>query len=465
MKYVDYKELTGVVITQDNFSYEEDRKSWNRAIDKYPLAIVYCKNNEQVGNAIIWARQNLLEIRIRSGRHHYEGYSTGDDVVVIDVSKMNKISVDEEKNIVKIQGGVRNRELYDTLNNLGYPFPGGGCPTVGVPGLVLGGGWGYSSRLFGLACDSLIEAEIVDFKGNIIITSEKVNNDLFWALKGAGGGNFGIVTSMTFRLPKKIEMATLIDIDCLEARDEEIIKAYEVWENLFKDLDRRINLKMGIYNSLKKGPGVRITGVFYGTKEEAKSILVSFKTITKKEIFKLEYLTVLEVNRIIQDSHPPYEKYKSSGRFVYNDYTRYEIEKIIELVKERAEGAVYTAVSFYGLGGAVNDKDKKESAFYYRDAKFIMGFQSVWEESKYAQENIEWVKKKQRHINEITTGSYVSFPCAELEDYEREYYGENYYRLREIKRKYDSENVFNFPQSINNVELKIAMKKNIKQID
>src|SRR5690348_2228086 len=130
----DYSKLTGQVVTREDFSYEEDRKAWNRAIEKYPLVIVYCKNKNDISSAIAWAKINSLEIRIRSGSHHYEGYSNGNDVVIIDVSKMNNIIVDEEKGIVTIQGGVRDCEIYETLGALGYPFPGGGCPTVGVVG-------------------------------------------------------------------------------------------------------------------------------------------------------------------------------------------------------------------------------------------------------------------------------------------------------------------------------------------
>jgi len=445
----DYSGLTGEVITKENFSYEEDRKAWNRSIEKYPLIIIFCNTKNDVINAITWARINLLEIRIRSGRHQYEGYSTGNDVVVIDVSKMNGISIDEEKKIVKIQGGVTNREMYETLGKLSYPFPGGGCPTVGVTGFALGGGWGYSSRLLGLAVDSLVQVEMIDYNGKTIVATEKYNEDLFWACRGSGGGNFGIIISMTFKLPEKIKMATLINIEYIEAEPQEIIKVFETWTSIYKDLDRRINFKMSMYNSKIKGKGVKISGLFYGNKEEANVILALFKNISKKVIFDLEYITVLEANRRIQDSHPPFEKYKSSGRFVYNDYSKSDMENIINLVEHREEGSTYTAVSLYGLGGAIRDKGKTDTAFYYRDAKFIIGFQSVWEDSKYAPENREWVKNKLKYINNITTGSYINFPSAELEDYEKEYYGENSDKLKEIKRKYDHLDVFKFPQGIN----------------
>ena len=117
IKY-NFKELTGDVVTRDDFRYEESRMSWNRAIEKYPLVIIYCKEKNDVRNSVLWARKNELPIRIRSGCHNYEGYSTGNDVVVIDVSKMNNIYIDENKGKVKIEGGVRNRELYEDIGEL-----------------------------------------------------------------------------------------------------------------------------------------------------------------------------------------------------------------------------------------------------------------------------------------------------------------------------------------------------------
>ncbi|MGG7076548.1 FAD-binding oxidoreductase [Clostridium sardiniense] len=448
MKKFDYNKLTGIVITRDDFEYEESRLSWNRAIQKYPLVFVYCTEKEDIINAINWARENEVEIRVRSGCHNYEGYSTGNDVLVIDVSKMNNIHIDEEDNKVTINAGVRNRELYEATGKLGYPFPGGGCPTVGVIGFVLGAGWGYSSRLFGLACDSLVEVELIDYKGDIIIANEAENKDLFWACRGGGGGNFGVVTSMTFNLPSKIKMATLISIEYPHIDIEKNIDLIETLQNTYKTLDRRMNLKTGIYNSKEKGRGVRITGLFYGNKEEANKALEPLRNVTSRVNFDLDYITVLDANREIQDSHPDYEKYKSTGRFVCRDYTRDEIRELIKLLEDRPEGSVYAALSFYGLGGAVCDIDKDATAFYYRDAKFIMGLQSVWEEDKYAPINREWVKEQFKYMKEMTTGSFVNFPIAELPNYEDEYYGNHAEKLREVKAKYDPQNIFEFPQGI-----------------
>lgn len=450
MSKYNFKELTGDVVTRDDFRYEESRMSWNRAIEKYPLVIVYCKEKNDVRNSILWARKNNIPIRIRSGCHNYEGYSTGNDVVVIDVSKMNNIYIDEENGRVSIEGGVRNREIYEATGSRGYPFPGGGCPTVGVIGLVLGGGWGYSSRLLGLSCDSLVELELIDYNGDLILANEVKNSDLFWACRGAGGGNFGVVVSMTFNLPKKIDMVTLINMDFPNIDLEEKIEFIKMWQDEYKTLDKRANFKLGIYNSEEKGKGIKLTGLFYGDKEEAKKLVEPFKKIPSFGEFSLDYTTVLDANRKIQDSHPEYEKYKSSGRVVFRDYSKEEIKEIIELVDDRAKGAYYAAVSFYGLGGAVRDKNNEETAFAFRDANFIIGFQSVWEDSKFEINNKAWVVEKFKHIIDITEGSFINFPCGELDNYEEDYFGEHVNRLREIKRKYDPLNIFNFPQSINN---------------
>lgn len=441
---MNFEGLTGVVVTKESPNYEECCLAWNRAINKHPLVIVYCQNKDDIINAIKWTKEYKIPFRIRSGTHHYEGYSTGDNLLVIDVSHMNKIELSEKT--VKIEGGVRNRELYEAVCGAGYPFPGGGCPTVGAVGYTLGGGWGYSSRLLGLGCDQLIEAEMINANGELVVANKNNNEDLFWALRGSGGGNFGVITSLTYRLPEKIKMATLINIDYKHAGFEKVVEVALRYQQFFKNLDRRLNLKMAMYNSETKGKGVKLTGLFYGSKEEAIQLLSPFNDAKE---FDLDYMTVLEANREIQDSHPDFEMYRSGGRFIYRDYSELELLTMLDLINQRAEGSLYTAITFYGLGGAVSDIGKEETAFYYRDALFILGFQSVWEDSKYGEVNHEWVGTRFNELSKYTKGSFINFPIAQSDAYEKNYYGENLQRLKEVKRKYDKEQVFNFEQVIN----------------
>lgn len=449
MMKLNYKRLTGKVITKDDFEYEEERKAWNRAIEKYPLAIVFCYEKNDIINAINWAIENNIDIRIRSGRHNYEGYSTGDDVLVIDISRMNNINLNEEEQTVTIEGGVRNRELYEVLGDKNYPFPGGGCPTVGVAGFTLGGGWGYSSRMFGLGCDSLMEIEMVNYKGETIIANHQENKDLLWACSGGGGGNLGVITKLKFKIPNKIKMATLINIDYPNINEKEKAYILKIWQENFGAMDNRINMKMAIYNSLHKGTGIKITGLFYGSKEEALKEIKCFKECGINGDYNLEYITVLEANRKIQNSHPDYEKYKSSGRFVYRKFNDEEIEKLIHIISDKPKGAEYIAISFYGLGGKIKTVGNDETAYCHREAEAILGIQSVWQEDKYAPINRKWVVDKYKYIKTITKGAFINFPIEELNQFEDEYYREAIKRLRTIKQKYDPNNIFSFPQSIN----------------
>lgn len=445
MQTYNFELLTGKIVTKEDFEYEENRQSWNRAIQKYPLAIVYCEEVLDIQNAIKWAQEYDVPFRIRSGGHHYEGYSSGNDVLVIDVSPMNEIVVNEKEQTVTVQGGVRNRELYEAVCGLGYPFPGGGCPTVGVAGYTLGGGWGYSSRLLGLGCDNLIEVEIVDYKGDVLVVNQFKNADLYWACRGGGGGNFGVVISLTFRLPEKVTMATLINIDYQRVGDSKVIQVAQKYQQFFEELDFRMNLKMAMYNSETKGKGVRLTGLFYGTKEDANRLLSSFNDATD---YSLEYMSVLEANRAIQDSHPDFEKYKSGGRLIYRDYNDQELQQMLNLIETRADGSLYTAITFYGMGGNISNFNNDETAFSYRDAKFILGFQSVWEESMYAPMNRSWIYERFNCLVEYTEGSFINFPISQQDGYEKRYYGTNLARLKEVKAKYDPNNIFNFEQSI-----------------
>lgn len=437
----------GEVVTPNDIGYDEDRQVWNRAIQKYPIAILYCTGKEDVVRALKFCTSNNTNFRIRSGGHNYEGYSTGDDVIVIDVSRMKKIVINELDNTVKIEAGVQNSELYNYLGERGYPFPGGTCPTVGVVGYTLGGGWGLSSRLFGLGADNAVEFELVDYKGNLIYVNRECNSDLFWALRGGGGGNFGIVTSIIFRLPPKFNDVTLFTIYYPKTSLLEQSDIMDAFQNLYETLDRRVNMRASFYNSEEEGIASFIVGLFYGEIKELKIILEPLLILPKAEPY-FEYTTFINAINKVGELYPTYEKFKSTGRFANRVYSKFELLKLAASIQQRPIGSVFTAITFYGVGGAVKDKGRYETAFYYRDSNFIIGVQSVWEEAIYAEENKQWMQSRLSFIETITKGSYVNFPYSPLMNYEKQYYGGNACRLRCIKEKYDPFNIFNYPQEI-----------------
>lgn len=436
---MNFDGLTGKVVTPSDKAYDVLRLEYNLAINKFPLAIVYCYKAVDVSNAIKWCRKNDVEIRIRTGGHNYEGYSTGTDVLVIDTTYMNKIYIDTKLSVVKIQAGARLGDIYSKLAEHGYAFNGGTCPSVGISGLVLGGGIGLSCRKFGLVTDNLLEIQLINEKGNMITASSHTNSQLFWACRGAGGGNFGVVTRYTFKL-HKVKEVTLIQLRWNASSRE---KFFNLWQSWLKTLDRRMSCFAGFGKK-----DIYMNGFFYGTKFEAEAILKDFLLLpglSKNSLIK--YVPFIEAVKAIGSIYGPPNRFKSTGRFVYKDLSRKNIKKIIQYV-DLGPGKNNCFIRLYSLGGAISEVRNNYSAYYYRDAKYIIGISSEWEKNDNERLYTDWVSQVFKYVEPLTKGSYVNFPYAELQNYGREYYGKNYYYLRKVKTNYDPLNIFKFPQSI-----------------
>ncbi len=447
MSTCSFDGLTGRVVTPDDPFYHEARQVYNRAVNRFPLAIVYCRNSSEVSNAVLWARKRDICLRIRSGGHNYEGYSTGNDVLDIDLSEMNQISIDEENRTLTIEGGVNNRQLYEFVSSRGYPFPGGTCPSVGVSGFVMGGGWGLSCRYLGLGCDSLLNFTMVNSEGRFITASSEENPDLFWACRGGGGGNYGIIVSLTFRLPKKIDKLTLVEIMYPVADQEKQAYFLLAWQEWLEHADPRITLVGRIFNSQEEGLSILSRGFFYGPPEAALGSIAPLLELGGVK-YRLKYVTFLEAVTIIGSFYPPFEAFLSASGFVKRELTECECLKLAGLINKRPTGSIYTGLSLYALGGRVSEVPTDSTAFYYRDARYIVWLNTVFENSK--GENALWVARQSGYLSSVTTGSYVNFPYEGLPCYLEEYYGSHVCRLKKVRKEYDPCKIFTYPQAIGN---------------
>lgn len=435
-----YQGLTGKVILPEDPEYNQARQEYNIAVDKYPAAIVYCFDQCDVANAVAWSRKREIPLRIRSGGHNYEGYSTGDGDLVIDTSCMNNITVNAGEDTVGVQAGTRLLALYERLSEYGYTFPGGTCPSVAISGLVLGGGIGLSARLLGLTADSLIEAEMINADGELLTANSNCNPDLLWALRGAGGGNFGVVTNYKFSL-KKADKITLIQLrwdNNLPARNSFI----RIWQDWLPNLDRRLSSFSGIYKR-----GAWLNAFFYGLPEEAWKILrpiLEIPGITQRII---EYIPFINAVERIGAGYPKRDAFQAPGRFVYCHFTRKQLGTLAAII-DKAPSKTESSIRVYSLGGAIRDLEPDATAFPARNADYIMVITSSWEHKKEAPLNRAWIKKGYNYIYKITEGSYVNFPYAQTPCCGEAYFQEHLPRLQCIKQKYDPDNVFHFPQSI-----------------
>lgn len=386
MKKLKYNGLTGKVVTPGSPEYPQARQEYNEAINAYPAVIVYCFDPCDAANAVLWSKKHEIGLRVRSGGHNYEGYSTGTNKLVIDTTCMNNIKVDTVDDTVEVQAGTRLLPLYERLYQYGYTFPGGTCPSVAISGLVLGGGIGLSARYLGLTADSLIEAEMVDAGGNQLIANHDCNPELFWALRGAGGGNFGVVTGYKFCLPEKVNKITLIQLRWDNDKSARI-RFLRVWQEWLPHLDRRLSAFGGIYKL-----GAWVNAFFYGRPEEAGQILEPLLNIPGITLENIEYVPFIDAVKIIGAGYPKREAFQTAGRFVQRYLSQDELATLIYIM-DNAPSDRDSSIRVYSLGGAVRDTGIDATAFFYRQANYIMAITSSWESEEAAPAHKEWVKK------------------------------------------------------------------------
>lgn len=447
--------LTGRVITRDDPGYEEARlvSNFYPSKQKFPDTIVYCQRVEDVQNAVKWARCHQKNIRIRSGGHNHEAFSTGTGSLVIDVSEMKQLQIDKDKRIATVQPGLTGGELYRKLYDIGLTQVGGTCSDVGISGLILTGGMGPLYRKHGLACDSLLKLELVDVNGNLIqATKDNEHKDLFWASCGGGGGNFGIVTSLTLQV-YPAESVTWFNIGW--DWNQPIDKIFSTWQDFFSKADDRWFSHIDIWSkafpaaTFKKQP-VKVMGIFWGTPEEAAKELAPFLNIGHPNDQTIEFVTWNKAIKAFEEATSVFitdkPEYKSTGAFAMKPFPEEAIHTITTTLKETK--APLFNVLLFSLGGDIKKMAPNDTAYFYRQADFFVSYSIQWLHANEDIQQIGEVDTLRNNLLPYTQGDYIGNPDRNLKDYLNTYYGENVHKLRCIKRQYDPSGIFRFEQSI-----------------
>lgn len=443
MNYDKEPELTGRIVFPNDPQYNQARSEFNTFFNRFPLVIVFARETQDVTNAIRWARLRDVPIRVRSGRHNYEGLSVLDAGIVIDVSEMKQVDLDSESGIVTVQTGLRDFELAEVLGKEGLVVPPGLCPTTGIAGFTLGGGQSSLSRQWGLAIDSLVEVEMVDANGYVLYANDRQNCDLFWALRGGGGGNFGICTSFRFRT-HHIDTVAYARIDW-EIQDlKSVLREWQQYT--LPCADQRITPLLSIVSGQQ--PQLFIQGVFLGSESELRYLLQPLLMSSPPKEVTVEEMPWLEAAARIGATQPDTpESFKSVGPFIGQLLPDKAIDIISYFIRE-APSSFTASVLFHGLGGAVAEIGNTETAYFYRKALSNMSPWATWDAPEGAAQGIRWVEDFRKAMHPYTWGVYVNTPDLLIENWPEEYYGCNFERLTHIKAKYDPMNVFHYPQSI-----------------
>ncbi len=457
--------LTGLVVDRHSPLYDEARKDYNTGLRPFfPKYIVYCYDVHDVRNAVLYSRAHHLPIRARSGGHSYEGYSLVDGGVVIDVSLLRRVELQPDCGTAVIGAGAELLPIYQELwDRQRVTIPGGSCPTVGIAGLTLGGGFGLISRRYGLTCDALRSLEMVDADGRLIRASAERNEDLFWASCGGGGGNFGIVTSFTFQT-FPVDKVTIFTLrwDWTDLRS--VVKAFQVWADP-RALDRRIVPILKLTSQL--AGQVAVVGEFVGPPEELRALLAPLVGAAPPRSVGLKYVDYIDAVYFFAGVAPPppelggltglllphpfsheqHEKFKNTSAYQFDLFPDAAIDTMIHWLSIAPQPA--TLVQLDAYGGAISDIGDHATAFSHRrGVRSSLQYQAYWESNVQAEENIRWVEGFRRAMLPWAHAAYVNYIDQNIRRWPEAYYDENLRRLLRVKRMYDPHNVFNFPQGL-----------------
>ncbi|MFF3689126.1 FAD-binding oxidoreductase [Streptomyces sp. NPDC002187] len=447
-----------------------------------PAGIVACATTGDVSAAVRWAREVGLPAVPRTGLgHNYAGYSTTTGLL-LNMARMKSIvstpmgdahsrvygpmKVVHDAGTVTVRAGVTNGDLHPLLEDQGMFVPTGRCPSVGVAGLVLGGGIGFSDKMFGLTCDRLVSTTVVLADGRAVKASKDSHPDLFWACRGGAGNNFGVNTSFTFQYE---QFEGTVGFYQLRWSLDSVLPVVAAAQHIAQDTadDKRFHLRLGIGTNgttraqIRANANVNAIGQFYGTVQELRAILDPLLKIGTPEERARNSASVRQVTpgeaSVLLSATTPIDRFATKSA-ILNSRTLLTDQQVSAAAQRlldwpgssNEDGAGF---AMFALGGEINQVPPNATAFVHRNDLFVFAAETSWADydlPSVAEANLHWLKQFYDDIfaDESPEHAYQNFPDPTLKNWRRAYYGTNYPRLVKVKRKYDPTGFFTYPQAI-----------------
>ena len=404
------------------------------------------------------ARRNGARVAARSGGHSYGGYSTADGTLVVDLRRLSNVVIDSPDTVI-VGAGAQLIDVYAALAAAGRCLPSGSCPTVGISGITLGGGMGVLTRKYGLTCDSLLSANVVLADSTLRTVSHRADEGLYWALRGGGGGNFGITTSFTFRTQPAPDVLTVFGLSFPAGSAPDVLGAWQPWqENRPKELWSNCVVSGGS----GKPPGIFVGGCFVGGSSalsphldelvQNAGVQPSSRTATEKGYMDAMMYFAGCTTGTVEQCHLRGESDAGAGqldRATFVGSSRMmmhfaDTQQIADLMRDQ----VTLNLLIDGLGGAVYDLGPDETAFPHRRAlASIQVYRGATPENR--TESEQAVAHVQSTLADLVGYSaYVNYIDPRMADWGSAYYGTNLARLQQVIKVYDPDKFFDFPQSI-----------------
>ena len=428
--------ISGHVVTPEASDYDSSRSIFNRAFDLRPALIVRCAGPSDVARALDFAQSRHLQIAVRGGGHSRLGYGMCDGGVVIDLSGMKAVEVDTSKRVARVEAGALVRDLDEATQRFGLATTSGGCPTVGVAGLTLGGGEGRLMEKYGTACDNLLSAQVVTVDGRQVEASGQSNPDLFWALRG-GGGNFGVVTKLEFQLHPVGEVVSG-GLLYSAGRIPELLQAYL---KFLAEAPDEVDAFAQLLPS-EQGPRLKVDVCYCGDPQKAGDLVRPLRAL-KPQNDTVKTMSYLEA--------------QTAGGFLLAPVAHFQTNLILRELNAASIEAITTAINqapatckiiIVPLRGAVCRVGLNATAFALRQPGFEIDMAGVWRAPVERAGVVSWVQATRDSLQPFAHGVYVNQLGDTSDQLVRAAYEPNYARLVEIKKKYDPNNVLRLNQNI-----------------
>lgn len=456
--------VVGRIVLPQDPSYSSDRQSFMCAFQRFPQIIVFCAGFSDVVACLRFAKECGLHVTCRSGGHSTAGYSVNDQMV-LDTSGISYVRVDQAAHTAAIGAGTNFEHINAELDLYGLHLPGGGCETTCVAGYMQGGGYSFTSLMFGMNCDQVLGVQMARADGRIVTANAQENEDLFWAVRGGTGNNFGVLLEVLYRVRTlgplwgfgfRWPLTTLKETDAAA-------KAVATWQAHFTGTNVPPNLGHQALLVHTKDhreetlvPYFVVRGMFNGSEDECRKALAPLLALpnaeTRRDIWRQgsyrdlnDYL--LNFPTELPADVPASARSLAKSHIVDRHLTLEEWGRIVELFRASPNSSNFIGLEAYG--GAINAIAPDATAYWHRRATtdvFLFAFW-MYEHDREAAES--YVHEFDRVVTPLSCGnSYQNYPNRDQLDFGRRYFGGNLERLVQVKRKYDPDNRFAFQQGL-----------------
>ena len=392
-----------------------------------------------------------VPVRARSGGHSYAGYSTLSNGVVIDLSELDSIVVDRRSKTARVGAGAQLIDVYQALAKAGAVLPGGSCPSVGISGVTLGGGFGLAGRRFGLTADNIVSVNIVTADGRLRTVNAQTDSDLLWALKGGGGGNFGIVTEFTFNVHPLPRSATFFNVTWPWSSASAAIAAWQSWAPHTTD---KITSILHL-NSNNGRPTISTVGQYLGSSAAVRGLLAPLLAVrgaalagnAEMPYLQLQLLLAGCVGKTFAACHTvgsfpgatlPRQAFNAKSDYVAKPLPSAGRAAMVAATEAPGSGALLCD----SYGGAVNRVAPTATAFAHREQLFCIQYYG-------GGSSASWIDQAWTKMRPYVSGqAYQNYIDPKLKGWQQAYYAGNLPRLKATRQRVDPDHYFNFPQAI-----------------